>query len=161
MTLQLIPASAIAAGTYQTFTDATLADLVATAGDSEPAEATFEFRLDFAQVDNRITLVDLQVLLVINMPEWPNAQRRPDPEKNEWQRFLRALRVHEDGHIDIFRRESATTYQRLLAATPATINAVLARERRRIQGLSDQYDTRTGHGTKQQTPHGTTVITVP
>lgn len=161
MTLIIVPPAAIAPGVYQTFTDATLADLVATAGDSEPAEATFEFGLDFAQVDNRLTSVDLTMRLAINMPEWSNAGSRPAAERNEWARFLRALRYHEDGHIDIFRREAPVTYKKLTASTPGKINEVLGAEKRRIQRLSDQYDTATGHGTKQQTPDGTTVITVP
>ena len=162
MTLSILPAGAIAAGVYHTFTDATLSDLVDNADpNEEPGEATFEFGLNFAQVDNRLTTVDLTMRLSIGMPEWPNAVHRPDPEKNEWNRFLRALRVHEDGHIAIFRRESSLTYRRLLAATPATINDVLGTEETRIRGLSDRYDVRTDHGRTQQTPHGNTVITVP
>jgi len=162
MTLSILPAGAITPGVYETFTDATLGDLVDNANpNEEPGEATFAFAMNFAQVDNRITTVDLTMRLTIGMPEWPNAANRPDAERNEWNRFLRALRVHEDGHIAIFRREAPATYQKLLAATPGTINRELRSERARIQGLSDDYDTRTDHGRTQQTPHGTTVIVVP
>jgi len=162
MTLSILPAGAITPWVYHTFTDATLSDLVDNADpNEEPGEAKFEFGMNFAQVDNRLTTVDLTVRLTIGMPEWPNGANRPEAERNEWNRFLRALRVHEDGHIDIFRREAPVTYQKLLAATPSTINRELRTEKTRIQGLSDQYDVSNDHGRTQQTPHGTTVITAP
>ena len=69
--------------------------------------------------------------------------------------------MHEDGHIDIFRREAPTAFQRVSRARPDTAEEVLETERVRIVGLSDAYDHRTDHGRTQRTPHGTTVITVP
>jgi predicted secreted Zn-dependent protease len=162
MTLRILPAGAIAAGVHRTLTDATLEDLVDTAGaDGELARAEFAFALDYDHANGRLTRIDLTVRLTIDMPEWPNSSRRPQAEQDEWDRFLRALRVHEDGHIAIFRREAATTYRTLQRSRPGTINDALAREEERINRLSVAYDHRTGHGRTQQTPHGTTEIQVP
>jgi hypothetical protein len=99
--------------------------------------------------------------LSIGMPVWTKVAQRPAAERTDWARFLRALRVHEDGHIRIFRAEAPTSYQLLTQSTPDAINDVLAKETARIEALSDAYDHRTDHGQSQQTPHGTTVITVP
>jgi len=46
VSLRILPAGAITAGVYHTFTDATLQDLVDNHDGSEPAFAQFEFDLD-------------------------------------------------------------------------------------------------------------------
>jgi predicted secreted Zn-dependent protease len=162
MALRILPAGAIVASVHYTYTDQTLADLVASMSrHNEPAEAKFEFELSFDHAAGRLTNVELTMWLTIAMPEWTEVGTRPQRERTEWSRFLRALRHHEDGHIDIFRAEAPTAMRALEAATPRTINSVLAAQKRRIQRLSNTYDTQTGHGTRQQTPDGTTIINVP
>ena len=162
MTLRILPPGGISAGVHHTFTQATLADIVASmAAMDEAALAEFAFALSFDHANNRLTRIDLTMRLRLDMPEWPNASQRPQPEQDEWNRFLRALRVHEDGHIDIYRREAPTAFQRVSRARPDTAEDVLEAERVRIVGLSDAYDHRTDHGRTQRTRHGTTVITVP
>jgi len=157
-----IPATTIAPGVFHTFTDATLKDLVDNLDPkAEAGEAKFRFGMKYTPVADRITNLILTMTLTIAMPRWPNAAKRPKKEQDEWNRFLKALRFHEDGHISIFRREAYTTWDKLLAATPATIDQVLADEETRIQALSDAYDLKTDSGMKQTSPHGTTVITVP
>ena len=105
--------------------------------------------------------MDLTLTLAIKMPVWNHYASRPRVERREWNRVMRALRVHEDGHIDLFKREAPTTLTQLEAASPSTIQTVMKNEKQRIQGLSDAYDRRTDHGRTQRTPHGTTVIDAP
>jgi Bacterial protein of unknown function (DUF922) len=105
--------------------------------------------------------VDLTMTLTILMPVWMNVTNRPGNEKREWRRWHAALRYHEDGHHAICRREAQVMYDRMRAATPSTIGVVFAREKQRIQALNNAYDVQTGHGSTQQTPHGTTVMQVP
>src|SRR5215208_5914184 len=160
MTLRILPAGAISVGVHHTFSEATLAGIVASMGSmDEAAYAEFAFSLSFAQANDRITSVDLTMQLRLDMPEWPNVSQRPQAEQDEWNRFLRALRAHEDGHTAIFRREAPTAHQRVSRAQPDTAEDVLEAERVRIVGLSDAYDHRTDHGRTQRTAHGTTVIT--
>lgn len=161
MSLVISPTGAIDAGVFATFEHATLEDVVDAMGNGEAGEASFDFGLNYAHANGSVTSVDLTVTLTILLPVWEPEEEPSRPESNEWNRFLRALRAHEDGHIDIFRREAAVTYRRLLASKPSKIVDKLESERRRIKRLSDAYDTRTGHGTTQQTAHGTTVITIP
>ena len=162
MTLRILPAGTIQPGVFQTFTDATLQDLVDNADPNQEAgEARFEFELDYDHAGGRLTRVDLTMWLTINMPEWSNVSRRRQAEQDEWNRFLRALRVHEDGHIEIFRREAPSTHRKLLRSNPRRIRRALKAEEMRIRALSRAYDHRTRSGLRQQTPHGTTVIQVP
>jgi predicted secreted Zn-dependent protease len=161
--LRIVPAGTITAGTSHTFDAATLRDLAASmAGLDEVGHADFDLALAFStDGGNRLTNVDLTMTLTIDMPVWTQVSSRPEAERNEWNRFHRALRAHEDGHISICRAEAPTTYEKLTKATASTINDVLEAERLRIKRLNDAYDTRTGHGTRQQTAHGSTTITVP
>jgi predicted secreted Zn-dependent protease len=127
----------------------------------EAAYAEFDLQMGFAHSNGAITAVDLTMTLTIDMPVWSKAGSARQVEQNEWNRFLRALRTHEDGHIAICRREAPVTYNKLLKATPRTINDVLDKERSRIKRLNDVYDHQTDHGRTQNTPDGNTVITVP
>lgn len=162
MTLRILPAGAITPGVSRRFQARTLAALADAATDTDEAGyASFRFHLDYRQANDRLTRVDLTMRLRIGMPVWVHRNSRPVAERTEWDRSHRALRDHEDGHIAIFRAEAPTTYDRLLQASPATINTVLAGEESRIQQLSDAYDRSTEHGRRQQSPNGTTVIQVP
>ncbi|MBA2669752.1 MAG: DUF922 domain-containing protein [Gemmatimonadetes bacterium] len=162
MTLRLSPIGIIPAGVSQHLSGATLADVADEAEEvGEVGHADFRFELNYNHANGLITNVDLTMHLTVVLPVWDNHAKRPKPEKDEWDRFLRALRAHEDGHIAIFQREAPTTYNRLRAAKPKTMEKVLADETARIWRLSKVYDHQTDHGRKQQTPHGTTVIQVP
>jgi predicted secreted Zn-dependent protease len=160
MPLLITPSGSVPAGLSQTLTGSTLAAVAAGTQD-EVGSADFHFDLNYGHANGLITSVDLTMSLTVDLPEWSGYATRPQREKDEWDRFLRALRAHEDGHIAIFRREAPTAYERVRRARPATITAVLARETRRIRALSDAYDHQTDHGRRQQTAHGTTVIQVP
>ena len=160
--LRIVPSGAIVASVNHRFRETTLAGVAAAASSmAEVGHADFRFALDFGHANGQLTNVDLTMYLTIGMPVWVHVARRPQAEQDEWNRFLRALRHHEDGHIAICRPEAANTYELLVASTPTTINSVLARETARIRGLGVAYDTRTNNGTTQQTPDGTTTIQIP
>jgi predicted secreted Zn-dependent protease len=127
----------------------------------EAAYAEFDFELSFSTAGNRVTRVDLIMWLTIDMPVWSRVDRSSQAEQDEWNRFVRALRAHEDGHIAICRREAPKTYRKLTRSTPGRINAVLDSEKVRIKALNDAYDHRTDHGRSQRSPHGTTAINLP
>lgn len=162
MPLTIRPSGTLTASVSHRFTERTLrgvSDRALTM--REVGFASFGLGLDYRTSDGAISRVTLTLTLSLGLPVWAHYRGRPAPERAEWNRVLRAVGVHEDGHIDLFKREAPTTLTRLEAATPSTITSVLDTERQRIQDLSDAYDRRTGHGTTQRTPHGTTVINVP
>jgi hypothetical protein len=162
MSLRVLPTGTIPAGVHHTFTESSLEDVsLAMDGMDEAAYAEFDFEMSFSTAGSRITRVDLIMWLTIDMPVWSRVDRSPQAEQDEWNRFMRALRAHEDGHIAICRREAPKTYRKLTRSTPGRINGVLDRERIRIRTLNEAYDHRTGHGTTQRTAHGTTTIQLP
>lgn len=162
MSIRVLPVGAITPGVHHTFDERTLEDVsLAMDGMHEAAHAEFAFEMSFSTAGSRVTRVDLIMWLTIDMPVWSHVDGSTQAEQDEWNRFLRALRAHEDGHITICRREAPKTYRKLTSATPGRINAVLESERVRIQALNDAYDHRTDHGRSQQTAHGSTVINLP
>lgn len=163
MGLRFRPPGRITAGTGHRFDEETLAEVATSVAErGEVGEASFDFDMRYRTRNARISRVDLTVTLTITMPAWAAYEDRPDPEKEEWDRFHCALRHHEDGHISLFRRESRTTYDKLVAETdPDRLGPIVDDETRRIQGLSDAYDRRTDHGRTQDTPCGSTVIQAP
>jgi predicted secreted Zn-dependent protease len=162
MSVRILPTGTVPAGVHHTFNESSLEDVsLAMNGMDEAAYADFEFELSFSTAGNRVTRVDLIMWLTIDMPVWSRVDRSPQAEQDEWNRFMRALRAHEDGHIAICRREAPKTYRKLTRASAGRINNVLEAERVRIKALNDAYDHRTDHGRSQRTPHGTTEIQLP
>lgn len=163
MTLKIIPSGTVNAGVSHWFKQKTLAQVAqAIVARGEAGSATFEFDPPkYWANGDKLTRVDLKMKLSIKMPKWSRYARRPKAERREWNRFYKALRYHEDGHIKIFRDEAPTTYEVVKKATPDTLQSIFDSEVARIQKLSDEYDERTHHGLKQATPHGTTVIQIP
>jgi predicted secreted Zn-dependent protease len=162
MSLRVLPIGTLPAGVHHTFNESSLAD-VSLAMDrmDEAAYAEFEFELSFSTAGNRVTRVNLIMWLTLDMPVWSRVDRSPQAEQDEWNRFMCALRAHEDGHIAICRREAPKTHRKLTRASAGRINSVLEEERLRIKALNDAYDHRTDHGRSQRTACGTTAIRVP
>ena len=98
------------------------------------------------------------LILQVSMPEWTRFRRRPKAEQDEWTRFYNALRFHEEGHTEIFRRGNADAYRRLNGTPADAVRAGHAQAVSLIQAQSDEYDRLTGHGTLQDTPFGSTAI---
>jgi predicted secreted Zn-dependent protease len=163
MPLQFRPVGNVPATPTLRLRDATLRDLVRDRGGQELGHATFSITWKGPPPNDagRFTSLDVTFTLRIEMPVWTRYSSRPEAERHEWDRFYRALLVHERGHIAIFRREAQTTYRRLLAATAATIKNLANQETQRIHRASAAYDRKTDYGRRQKSTHGTTVIVVP
>ncbi|MEW6690670.1 MAG: DUF922 domain-containing protein, partial [Pseudomonadota bacterium] len=99
--------------------------------------------------------LSLTLGLVMNLPRWsppPGAQPRLVAQ---WFRYVKALREHEEGHLEIgremaheFKRSLAVTRtrcERLEAAVKSQYEALLARFRARDRA----YDSETAHGRTQ------------
>lgn len=162
MSLHIQPTGGITPFVFITLTGQTLADVARdVSARSEVGKARFVLTYSYDSANGLLTNVDLTMTLTIGMPVWTHRDSRPKAEQDEWDRFHRALRYHEDGHIAIFRGNAHQAYHHLVHSTPHTIAHVYEQQRRHIKALSDAYDARTHHGLIQRTPAGTTVITVP
>ncbi|KAA0253902.1 DUF922 domain-containing protein [Acidobacteria bacterium ACD] len=164
MTYTVLPAGAVVANPGYVFGQATLSE-VATAlnqlGEAGHADWTYDMKWDTAPTGG-VSRVDLTVVLSMKLPTWTHWAGRPKAERDEWERFSKALRFHEDGHHALARRESRVMYDRLvLARTVRNLRTVYAAEKARIARENKAFDSRTGHGAKQTSPDGTTVLTAP
>ena len=106
--------------------------------------------------DNHIEDVRIDAHLRVHMPHWTEYAKGSDAERAEWDRYIEATRVHEQGHLDLI-------YQYLQHADTALIGKsdhAAHKEWEHIKHTLDQaekhYDHQTSHGR-----HTGTNITVP
>lgn len=105
----------------------------------------------------RIKSAAIRLDLKYTLPLW-SAPPSASPElASEWDRFLAALRGHENGHGALAIAGGRTMLKKLRALSPryscSALNTaakrVFARESVRVTTLEDAYDTRTDHGATQ------------
>lgn len=143
------------------FSSSNLEALASDVADQEEL-ASAEWAINQSWRQNGSTFeVDLDVALTVTLPEWTRAANRPAAEQAEWERVLNVLREHEDGHIDIYRREANRIYRSLLRASPRTIEQVFEQGKARANQLQVAYDRTTNHGRNQRGRHGNAIIQVP
>lgn len=114
-----------------------------------------------------VTSANVRVTLSKQMPTWSNKANRPLAERTEWDRFWNALNFHENGHVGIVREEASTGRgftgaHRLLENHPSSdAQSTMDTLSSSVGDANVAYDATTQHGLTQQTPFGTTVITIP
>jgi len=104
-----------------------------------------------------LTRLSVKLDAVIDLPRWTNRGAGPPALQAEWDRFIVALRQHEDGHKDNGVRAANDLANRLRALPPEKDCAVLDAKVRALgervidqHRLADQaYDRSTGHGATQ------------
>jgi predicted secreted Zn-dependent protease len=161
MAINIIPVSTVIARIGHRFREQTLAEVahrIATLPESARAGWKLDYRYETksnGQLDN----VDLNLTLTMEMPVWDNYRNRPKRERDEWDRFYRALRFHEDGHHNLCKREIETIYSKLSNAKTANdLKSIYDSELVRLQQENNDFDKRVNHGQRQQSPYGTTII---
>lgn len=97
-----------------------------------------------------------RVVCSVELPRWANFLTASDADREEWGRFMRALRVHEQGHVDLAHRFIENIDPQDRQVTGATMQEIqenltwLGEElRTSLQIEHDLYDERTGHGATQ------------
>jgi predicted secreted Zn-dependent protease len=96
---------------------------------------------------------DITVLL----PELPNQQGVSGDIMSRWHAFMGALRVHEQGHVDIILKSAGVikstfesqTQQMPCAQLEATLKGSVQRETDVANGANEAYDNSTNHGVNQ------------
>jgi hypothetical protein len=71
---------------------------------------------------------------------------------SEWNRFLNALRIHEQGHVDLveqFFDEFNPISNKLAGHTVSEMNQIISQAAAKLQTTSNNYDTSTNHGATQ------------
>ena len=161
MTLKIIPAGEVTADVYIQLTEKTLAKVAEKAVElHEAGSASWNIKYSIPSIrGNRIEKFTLILKLTMKMPVWTNYTNRPKKEKNEWDRFYKALRFHEDQHHALCKRLARTMHQKLMNEKKLNdFKRVFNAEESKFQIFNDKFDVDVGHGTKQESPFDTTVI---
>ena len=107
--------------------------------------------------DCRIGKFTITVTSRILMPRWVDREKAPQALQDTWERFYRALLLHENGHRDNGIRAANDLARRLrgMSAHPdcASLNAEIENVGQRIVGeyslVDKAYDRSTDHGVSQ------------
>lgn len=104
------------------------------------------------KVESVTTKLDLSMTL----PRWLPPPGAAGDLVARWERFMSALRVHEEGHVQDARDLESAAKRALLALSSANCGALGAAMRARFDQLLEQgrardraYDQQTGHGKTQ------------
>lgn len=100
---------------------------------------------------------NVKLAMVVHLPQWPGAAQAAPPLRQAWDKLVRALGVHEDGHVAIAKKHAAALRDELrtLQIQPSCDEMLrLASDRVKVandrQAKAQQaYDDETGHGATQ------------
>ena len=96
------------------------------------------------------------VSCIVNLPKWKNFIHATAPDRNEWARFMKQTRIHEQGHVDRARnfvKGLSPADRQVTAPNVEQLKQALKSKGEdlqvRLQNIHDQYDLETKHGETQ------------
>lgn len=104
----------------------------------------------------RMRSADVRATIVVSMPRWKVPPDAPPELVEAWNRMLRALSVHEAGHVEHAVVAEREIRRELMALTAPSCSVMELRSRQVAQRLLEEhrmrdrrYDERTRHGRTQ------------
>lgn len=117
----------------------------------EAAKAQWFAGYEYTVSHGRLVNVTVTVRTVVTMPRWSGEAAARRAEKDEWRRFISALRTHEKGHLELVVRHLGDADTQLVGKS---VEAARDRWTQVLAGLkaaSEAYDRATDHGRRQGT----------
>jgi len=118
-----------------------------------------QWRFDFRNEGSRCALrgVRTSVDVTYTLPRWVDGAKAPEELWNQWQRYMRNLKTHEDGHRDIGVAAAEEIDKALNGLEPAAncreaeskANALAQNIIDKFRSKENFYDLRTAHGMLQ------------
>ena len=114
------------------------------AGKAEWGDSNYSMEFDDK---GEVTSVDANIRYKVTMPTWVEVDQAPQAAQDEWNRFWSALEAHEQGHLDIARRQGERCRRRAWSARPKTAaekewNDTFAKIQKLSESLRRQHDER-------------------
>jgi predicted secreted Zn-dependent protease len=112
----------------------------------------FEGNLKYDSVGDskgNCTSVKITASYNITMPAWKELSQQPKVCQDEWNRMWKALRAHEDGHLDVFQKGLDALVKELTALKSGThddVDKIFNKALKSIQAGHNAYDSKTSHG---------------
>lgn len=104
----------------------------------------------------RPTSVTTRLAITMTMPRWTPPAGASSELIGRWQRFIDALQLHEDGHVELIRSHDASLRFELMAVSAPDCLSLRAAMKSRFNQLVEkaraahlEYDQQTGHGKTQ------------
>lgn len=120
-------------------------------------DVQWKFRHEQSGVTCSLTEVAVAIGIAQTLPKWRGEAKGAAALKTRWQKFVDALKRHEDGHKDHGLAAGKEIEAALLAAKPASncedlaaaANSVAEAIVTKYQKLDQDYDRKTDHGRSQ------------
>jgi predicted secreted Zn-dependent protease len=117
----------------------------------EAAQTEWFPQYSFTTTGQQLATADVTVKMRITMPRWPGYDSAPAADQSEWDRFLAALQVHEQGHVDLVLQHLSNIDEQLVGQSPTAARGVWDETLGALKSASDSYDRETNHGRNQGT----------
>jgi hypothetical protein len=126
-----------------------LADLAAAMSDEA---GSVEFDFSVATQGEPSTSATLDVTQTMTLPQWAERDTASQAAQRSWDRFLAALRQHENGHLTIDKQMFTGAHRRFVGIPSAQVEQKSNTLRAQVQAKQDAFDTQTDHGRKGSPP---------
>jgi predicted secreted Zn-dependent protease len=113
-------------------------------------------RYSYETENDRLSAVAVTVVTRVTMPRWTGYAAADRSDQQEWDRFCRALRLHEQGHLDLVVLHLARVDERLLGRSVPAARRLWDGALTALADASRAYDRETDHGRKRGTLIGVT-----
>lgn len=117
----------------------------------------YSYRYEESGGQCRLKGASIAADITVTMPELPNQQGINGDTLARWQSFTSALRLHEQGHVDIILKSAGVikatfesqTQQMPCALLETTLKGAVQRETDVANAANEAYDNTTNHGVSQ------------
>lgn len=106
---------------------------------------------DFRPETRIVEKITLTLSCKILMPNWPAYRYQKQNIKDSWDNMWKALKKHEDGHVDLFRKATnllCSKLRELDKKRGGEIKKIISEAKDEIQRDHDNYDDKTDSGKK-------------
>jgi predicted secreted Zn-dependent protease len=112
----------------------------------------------FEQGECKLDEINVELTITITVPRWQPAENTPAELVEKWQRFIAALKLHEEGHREIAMEASREIIRALKALRSFSCSSIQTEANRLARTIADKYseknrlyDIDTQHGITQGT----------
>ncbi len=107
----------------------------------------------------RVKYANVTVTETVSLPTWADRSKGSPAEQAEWDRFLAALRAHEQQHVAIDQAAYANIHTRLVGLTEAAADARIDQIENAATATNAEFDANTDHGRNAGTTINANVAT--
>jgi predicted secreted Zn-dependent protease len=101
--------------------------------------------------DGNVASATIDVEITVTMPKWPGAAKLNKAARAEWERAFKALKAHEQRHVNLVREKLKGLAEKLVGKSPADAEKTFQDAVDDLKKSSDDYDDISDHGRNEGT----------